>query len=342
MLNLYLEGIVVDVCSAVDILAKKYENDDIDDESKWPKYEPFTACVGSDEQKQRTQTPYVPTLADQRYRSTLCNILLGLWDREALDSAKYEIKTVLNTLSLFPRETALPRIDAKLLDAGYIESRGPFRFIETQYLDEHLTIDEKQQIRFYSNWNRWPCLVSHAVLRGHDAEATSFDAVSSADRYSTVSLGVRGAMRELYFELLTHGYLLFFQYTMGGKGKASSSKIAKRINIPIVEPKKIREYSKIPIGPYGDDIQDMMNTSVSYARSAAFKYRLDELNETLKNWQPQGIMELRYRGYGAVDPVGRYLLYFILIFGFIAILGLAGIAAQTVAAYKQLYLSEAG
>jgi ABC-type transporter Mla maintaining outer membrane lipid asymmetry permease subunit MlaE len=67
-----------------------------------------------------------------------------------------------------------------------------------------------------------------------------------------------------------------------------------------------------------------------------FKERVDKLQQTLKDWRPETIWQLRYSGYGGVDPVGLYAFYFATIFGILTIMGLAGTGAQTFAAFNAL------
>ena len=67
-----------------------------------------------------------------------------------------------------------------------------------------------------------------------------------------------------------------------------------------------------------------------------FRERLDMLHDTLHNWKPQTIWEMRYSGYGGVDPITRYAFWFSTIFGVVAILGFASSVLSTYASFKQL------
>jgi len=67
-----------------------------------------------------------------------------------------------------------------------------------------------------------------------------------------------------------------------------------------------------------------------------FLGRAARLTTTLKSWKPKTVWELRYAGYGGVNPVELYGFYFGLGFGIIAIVALAVAIAQTFASFRAL------
>ena len=67
-----------------------------------------------------------------------------------------------------------------------------------------------------------------------------------------------------------------------------------------------------------------------------FRARLIKLHDTLKEWKPKTVWEMRHRGYGGVNPIGLYGFYFSIVVGMIAIVALSLTAVQVYAVVKSL------
>jgi len=122
------------------------------------------------EAEQETEHEPDPRLAElwRVYNLRLCCALFGFYDRQPeFDSEKlYDFLKSIFALSNSPERTSLapPMDHVHLLDAGYIESHGPFVFYPTQSINDHLMImAEDNKIRIYIYTNPWLL----AVLRDH-------------------------------------------------------------------------------------------------------------------------------------------------------------------------------
>ena len=65
-----------------------------------------------------------------------------------------------------------------------------------------------------------------------------------------------------------------------------------------------------------------------------FDERANRLVETLSSWKPETFWEMRYPGYGGVDPIGLYGFHFAIVVGVITVCGFALAIAQTVAQFQ--------
>lgn len=50
---------------------------------------------------------------------------------------------------------------------------------------------------------------------------------------------------------------------------------------------------------------------------------LVDFGEMLSNWEPEMFREMRYQGYGGVDPIGTYGFHFAIVLGLVTIFGFA-------------------
>ena len=64
---------------------------------------------------------------------------------------------------------------------------------------------------------------------------------------------------------------------------------------------------------------------------------MERLHYELNMWKPKTVWELRYSGYGSIDPVGRYAFYFGTLLGIATIIRLCATVAHTYAAFKSLH-----
>ena|SRR5271154_6012975 len=105
------------------------------------------------------------------YETDLCDALFGLWNSPAKPSFlhnrdEYNLaRTILGCFDLNPRESKnVPELESNVFDASFIVSNGPFRFVGTKYLHQHLSV-EGNDILVFTEWQKLAGLRHHAVLR---------------------------------------------------------------------------------------------------------------------------------------------------------------------------------
>ena len=76
--------------------------------------------------------------------------------------------------------------------------------------------------------------------------------------------------------------------------------------------------------------------SITRIASPVFHKRLVALNSRLHSWKPETVLELRYRGYGGVDPITLYAYYAALAFRLFGIIGVCLGATQVYLSVKAL------
>jgi hypothetical protein len=94
--------------------------------------------------------------------------------------------------------------------------------------------------------------------------------------------------------------------------------------------KEANELAGAFLGPQVEDIGRLLYYCYP------FEEQIIKLQERLRNWRPRTVLEMRYAGYGGVDPVGLYAFYFASIIGMATIIGLGISVAQTYATFKAL------
>jgi len=114
--------------------------------------------------------------------------------------------------------------------------------------------------------------------------------------------------------------------------------IAKRVGIPLDDKTGLARFREVVTRRYrrGRGNDGFVHPDRLLRFGSAFRERIDTLHDTLRNWKPQTIWEMRYSGYGGVDPITRYAFWFSTIFGVVAILGFAATVLSTYASFKQL------
>jgi len=303
-----------------------------------------------------------PTDVWCEYGSALCDLLFGLPNDgpESFSNAPMPYNKAANLLSSVslnvrkPQDT--PTTDHRLFDASFIERCGPFRFKATEAIDKHLLITEDKEILFYCDWKHWAHITYHKLLSGRPHFIKS-DVLLTSDRYVFYLNNIRLAISYTYFDLVSTNILCFYQrlavkessprnpYTIWGnlqrivlsrlRLRHSSLDIARRLKINIPEAEM-----RAHIAPYieqgGGSLASFVDRHSVMRNCYPFKERVDKLQQTLTDWRPETIWQLRYSGYGGVDPVGLYAFYFATIFGILTIMGLAATGAQTYAAFKAL------
>jgi len=309
-------------------------------------------------------------LRKKHYRNLLCDVMFGAIRGEEIpivpatdgllveqfdaffqSLSKCRLKNFLHSIEFSPRPSKMemPELDALRLDAIEIESRGPFRFKATNKLEEHLVITPDKKILFYSEMQNFTPLYYNKVLNEDTVfkpadKLRVFDLIVCHYRTQAPVTHIRTGMAYLYDELYRHYYLFFGQQAINHTSEHQVLKTFLRRfrhtasgSIKHLTADEVRSGFCERLNPMGHYIPQHMVDKVSqYRENDVFKYRLDSVHETLRNWTPQTVFELRYSGYGSVDPVNRYVLLFTMIFGTIAIAGLSITAAQTYAAFKQL------
>jgi len=294
------------------------------------------------------------------YKDGLCDAIFGLWpapnnyrafhrEKRGDEDADGCAATLLRSISLGVRPaTHVPKgMRTKLLDAGSIESNGPFRFVTTDLLHQHLMI-RAHKIFVYTNWKKWAGIRHHAVLRNEYKDITTFDILTSQERHShNVAGNIREDLCRLHRSIQLTIFLLFFQSSgtketphpprraWYGRHKETSLDIARRLGIMETED-EVRERINVILEKIGTSWESLLEPDVGFRQDDPFKYRLDDVYSTLQEWKPTNFLEMRHPGYGSVDAVALYGFYFALMVGVIAIIGFALTAAQTYAAYKAI------
>jgi hypothetical protein len=109
----------------------------------------------------------------------------------------------------------------------------------------------------------------------------------------------------------------------------SSAKIGRRVGVNLSESEVLS-----CVAGFIDVKSDDLGLLLNYC--GLFKEREIKLYKTLKEWKPKTVWEMRYSGYGGVDPVGLYAFYFASVFGLIAVLGLVVSILQAYAGFKAI------
>lgn len=246
--------------------------------------------------------------------------------------------------------------DYYLLDAAFIESNGPFTFKKTDRLDRHLIITESNEILFYPNWKRWLFLAQHNVLYAaqyHNRHGfdTSFDMLLNSGRWRKGDIHYAMPIIRINSDILVITVLCFYQQVLKkareGREKLrsqawlrilkqalnrwvlwrkTSQDIGHNVGVTLAASEALEYVTEFT----GSTFEEMENLGI-YLHP--FKERQYNLIEKLKSWKPKTVWELRYPGYGGVDPVGLYAFYFAGFIGIFTVLGFALSILQTVAAF---------
>lgn len=206
------------------------------------------------------------------------------------------------------------------LDAANIETNGPYRFVPTDQINEHLQLRD-QNILIFVDWTRFLMLQYQKVTV---AEAKISFPVSNVSRFHLLTGSKRsnqnrfqcrmGDLRFLAYELMDTYLLLFSSSKVSvwrNKVTRSHARIAERIGLDLNED-IFEKYKK--------DSGEQETQFTESARFEMFRERLETLNEELGTWKPTRLGELVYTGYGGIDPLALYGLYFSLAFGIVSLL----------------------
>jgi hypothetical protein len=298
------------------------------------------------------------------YVCALCDSLFGLWPapgaalfhdgtgRGAINRCTDQIFSSVS-YTMTPLESPF-KAEYQLFDVAYIEACGPFRFKATDHVDQHLVLTENNEILFYTDWRKWTFLFAHRVLGGGRYSRPPTRLITLTNRFegNGVEYGTSAAFIGIDI-LITH-LGCFYQNRQAVEfakkrtptsrvialvrsifasrflpGRTSGAYIAKRLGVEM----SLEEAHTLTIEIHGPHSQEF---GTILSRLVVFAERADKLQTALRNWKPRTIMELRYSGYGGVDPVGLYAFYFAAFFGIITVVGLTLTGAQTYAAFKAL------
>ena len=321
----------------------------------------------------RSQACNLPTPSEPHwhdYVRGLCDALFGLWSVPISGIYHSErtgmcIESFLGSVNLEPRGLAdnIPSLEKDIFVASLIESRGPFRFRKTNNLGEHLLI-KKNQILIYTDWQKWAGIRKHSVLRDGGNALTMFDHLVSIGRYGPTGRATNNRLPicRLSIDLQLINLLIFFQdlprdletstkrrrllaplrnrLTTILAPRSSSRAIANGIGLTL-SADEIQKRSDILLGYVDGDWESILNTENAFRLYDAFKDRVDKYHQILSTWKPKSVWELRYPGYGGVDPVSLYGFYFAAIFGLITLLTLGLTVAQTFSGFKALNVNQA-
>jgi len=109
----------------------------------------------------------------------------------------------------------------------------------------------------------------------------------------------------------------------------TSWQVGRRMGVDL-EDDVVQGLAKAFVGVHAEDWSSLFDACLP------FRERQIKLQKVLKEWRPKTIWEMRYPGYGGVDPVGLYAFYFATLLGIITIFGVGISAAQTYAAFKAI------
>jgi len=286
------------------------------------------------------------------YVEGLCDAVFGVWQKPGRTSkfhedgaAKYKcadhIFTTLNSgRSDYPKVIS----DHRLFDAAYIETCGPFRFKTTNRLDRHLTV-QGRDILLFTDWRKWMALCYHTVLQTVDPN-TGFEVMTNY-RWGRAQPSRQSARAtgSIPISLLLMEYFCFcidaleYDIDVQVQRPRRSFFTAKRKN-PLSKRRAIAARLNVDLAPL-QRLKDVANRRQHdewglTLHLEPFDERASRLLETLLNWKPETFWEMRYPGYGGVDPIGLYGFYFAIILGLITMFGFTLAIAQTVAAFRQI------
>jgi hypothetical protein len=352
-----LETFVEDVTTFIYILNTPYSSSSTTTELdsplvSMPRFRFWDSRLASWHERWAGSLDAEPVLAE--YVEGLCDAVFGLWQKPNKASSFHEgpsnyqcadhVFTALNS----GRSDYLKVIrDHRVFDAAYVETCGPFRFKRTNRLDRHLTV-QGHDILFFTDWRKWVGLCYHSVLQTEQAN-TGFEVMANS-RLGRVRTNRRiaRATGSIAISLLLMQYLCFYGEALGYDSNIQARKprkyfifslnrghrspelrrsIAARLDIDLSLLDRLKEVAN-------DRQHDEWGLALHLE---PFDERASRLVETLSNWKPETFWEMRYPGYGAVDPIGRYGFHFAIGLGVITILGFALGIAQTYAQFRQTW-----
>jgi hypothetical protein len=257
------------------------------------------------------------------------------------------------TMDLFPVD---------VIDAGIVERRGPFRFVPTTELDQHLTFTSDNRIFIYENWGKYLWMANSELFHKeggrsnreiHRALYTYLERHRVIQRY-----GFEGAW-DLGLDLARIHFLLFYRSFSSSKPRFGNRVFFDRIlGILAMRRTQLRGpqiASRLgckemfeQIDPWNPGVIKLWTQwerfmfphiergSITDIASPVFHKRLVALNSRLRSWKPETVLELRYQGYGGVDPITLYAYYAALAFGVFSVIAVCLGAIQVYLSAKAL------
>jgi hypothetical protein len=351
-----LEILVVDVLEMVEILKTPADSLSLSYSDTHPHYQ-FNRTRYASWLSRWGNCCYELKTAWEPYICDLCDAIFGMHPKQpglyCVNRAKESswIRSILS-LDMASKPSTAVGIDYRIFDAASIERHGPFRFVPTDRIDVHMTTDG-YDILYYSDWKKWAYLSWHSVLRKAQninmrGQNASFDTLVNKGRVRAGEVHYSAAMVRLSKDILMTNILCFHQASLYGRkkrrrvlsffsklrnrGLGSSEAIGSRLGGTLSN-KAVVALAESFVAAYAEDWESLFEISMP------FRERQIKLYNQLKSWKPKTIWEMRYPGYGGVDPVGLYAFYFAAVLGTLSILGLGMAAAQTYAAFQQLKIT---
>jgi len=286
------------------------------------------------------------------------------------------VSSLLESLSLerHPPSTMRLNLSTGRLKASYIERYGPYRFERTSNVADHLLIVKDNRILFFADWQSFFCFPNNRILDNIKKCPTKFDYLVCEEKeyVSPVRYYYHHLMMDLcaieWFLFMVneesvpgreghertrvdiesgeyerhYTWLRFFRPKVLWKAfcklitRDKSIAIAKRLGIQLKHNDTGESNAELFLRWNGGGPQIESPIMYPIRSENIFKERLRLIDEALKDWKPRTIWELRYSGYGGVDPVALYAFYFATVFGIVEILGLVADVLSTYATMRQL------
>lgn len=309
----------------------------------------------------------------EQYTCGLCDAIFGLWpapgnalfhrdivgQHNAVRGACGCVRRICTPDMAAERTRDFP-FDYRELDAARIQSLGPFRFKATNCLSMHLIVSG-HTIYYYPHWRRWSFLACHRVLRCADkvnrfGNNVSFDTLVNKGRVRNRELHYAAALLRVSQDILVTNILFFHQSALHDlsnpfcrpsrvshflatnlpeferwRKKTASEKIGRRLGLDLTKT-EVSELADGFVGQQSEDWGSLLDACMP------FHERQVKLYKMLKEWRPKTVMEMRYQGYGGVDPVGRLAFWVGLTVGVLMVIGIVLIFVQTAASVKQFHI----
>jgi len=285
------------------------------------------------------------------YVEGLSDAVFGVWQKPSRAGSFHEggpdhrcADHIFTTLSSGRSDFLKVIRDHRVFDAAFIETYGPFRFKRTDRLERHLTI-QGHDILFFTEWRKWVGLCYHAVLQTEEAN-TGFEVLANT-RLGRVRTSRRSARAtgSIPISLLLMQYLCFYVEALGfdssdqrGQRRRFFMFSLNSNESSVLKRHAIAARLHIDLQPL-ERLKGVANRRQHDEWGLAlhlepFDERASRLVETLSAWKPQTFWEMRYPGYGGVDPIGLYGFHFAIILGIVTIFGFALAIAQTIGQFR--------
>jgi len=294
------------------------------------------------------------------YSCALRDALFGMWPAKGKDwyhtgELNRCIAETLDTIDTSPNYEPydIRKQDLRILDASYIETHGPYRFVATHTIDDHLRITQNRYIHIYVDGRTLGGIRHHSVLTKRKDKCTVFDLITKRRK---VNESVRPFLFSLHHHIQISIMLLFYQDATSPGWKASQPRsilqsilshfTRRHTNIGILRtlekelatrttPEEMNKRGQI----YVETAKGwplMMTRNSEFRCLFAFRERIDELVSTLQEWQPTTFWEHRYSGYGGVDRIRVWGFYIAVLLNLTVVVTITTSLLQTYTGFKAL------